>query len=576
MRRLLPALIVTILITYLVSMLIITRSEGEIANTGKYSILGISNLYLWHLSSDYFGIAALNNPFTHTWSLGVEEQFYFLYPLLILLIFKLAKKHFRVLVVIPIGALTIGSISLAIVFSGTEPNLVFYSMPTRLWEFGLGAIAFFTVKKEVSASGRLHFLRVVAFLTLIFTLFFPHLKGILGQIVVVIATSILLVIQSHDYIAKFLSRKSLAWIGVRSYSLYLVHWPVLVITNYLFGNDLLKNAICIPVVMLLSNFMFKKIETPFRTGSLKTNSNRTISIGLLVVITVYLSLHFIGPRFSQSYNKVIPNLLGISQVPNWISSPCSGAENISKLQKPLKECLGGSLGNSERFVYLIGDSHADQFIPMAKKSFQGPKFVLKNLNLENGKDFPFSEFKYRSNSASLKFIEKFGKSGDIVILTFHRGHLNPKRDTHISVKEKILPNLETQNLISNLNNFAKVASKKGIKIILIEDTPLMNSIQTSESCAVQYKLLRRDGCSVTKIQDLHTRFLQSFAFHRIEKGNDNVIVWDPFDYIYSNRDSFGSFKRNGTYTMWDWNHITPSFSFELSENFSNSIKQFIE
>ena len=265
----------------------------------------------------------------------------------------------------------------------------------------------------------------------------------------------------------------------------------------------------------------------------------------------------------------------MSEVPIWTPSRCSGAENIGKLKNPLEICLGGSRNSKKAFVYLVGDSHADQLVSMVKNSFSNQFYVVKNINLENGRDFPFGDFRAGTNSESLNFIKNNSKKGDVVLLTFHRGHLNQSRDTHVSLEKKIKVTAATRHLIANLDSFSKELGKFGAKVILIKDTPLMNSIQTSESCALQSKILGSNGCRVTRLQDSHTRYLQSYAFDYVANRNRNVLTWDPFEYVYKTSVTFNSFKTDGSYTMWDWNHITQLYALEMSLSFEQSIKLFL-
>lgn len=574
-RRILPALLVVILITSALTFLLISRSAGEITNTGKYSILGISNLYLFHLSSDYFGVAATSNPFTHTWSLGVEEQFYFVYPLLILLAVRVSKKYFLKILSIAIIILTFGSIFLAIHSSEKNPNLVFYSMPTRIWEFGLGAMALLASQRLAEAKFKVEKFRVLAMCMLAITLLLPASLGLPGQVLVSGSTALILARRRDDFLSRVLSQNYMIWIGLRSYSIYLIHWPMLVISNYLFGSGALKNLLIIPIILFLSTINFKFVETPFREGKRRTGSIRTVLIGITAIAITFGSLNSLAPRLNKSYNNILPRIFGVTEVPIWTPTRCSGSENIGKLKDPLENCLGGSRNSKKAFVYLVGDSHADQLVPMVKNSFSKQFYVVKNINLENGRDFPFGDFGANVNSESLNFIKKNAKKGDVVLLTFHRGHLNQSRDTHVSLEKKIKVTIETRHLMSNLDRFSRDLGKFGVKVILIKDTPLMNSIQTSESCALQSKILGSNGCRVARLQDSHTRYLQNYAFDYVANRNRNVFTWDPFEYVYKSSGTFNSFKTDGSYTMWDWNHITQSYALELSPSFEHSIKLFL-
>jgi hypothetical protein len=104
----------------------------------------------------------------------------------------------------------------------------------------------------------------------------------------------------------------------------------------------------------------------------------------------------------------------------------------------------------------------------------------------------------------------------------------------------------------------------------------MASVQTSESCALQLKMFKTNGCKVSRVQDTKTRFLQSYAFENVAKNNQNVFTWDPFNAIYGNSRFFDVVDRSGNYLMWDWNHISPYLSAKLAPYFRDSIGIFIE
>ena len=195
--------------------------------------------------------------------------------------------------------------------------------------------------------------------------------------------------------------------------------------------------------------------------------------------------------------------------------------------------------------------------------------------MENKKCFPFGDFLPNTNSPCLKFLELNAKPGDLVVLAFHRGHLNPSRDMHIPLAQNIEVTPETKNLIANLNRFSARMRLNGVQVILIKDTPLMASVQPSQSCALQLKIFGTDGCKVSRTQDLKTRFLQSYAFEKVAKNNENVFVWDPFDSIYGASRFFDVVDSNGNYLMWDWNHITPYLSGKLAPYFKRSVGIFI-
>jgi hypothetical protein len=249
------------------------------------------------------------------------------------------------------------------------------------------------------------------------------------------------------------------------------------------------------------------------------------------VLSTVTFLGYISPRLNQSENIIAPTIFKVSELPKPFTSPCVGLNKTENLQQPISKCLGGSLESPNRFIFVVGDSHAAHLLPMVNLTFNDSNDEVRNLTLENGVDFPFSEINSDVLSPSLIYLSNNSKSGDIVILTFHRGYLNRFRDQHVGFNEKIKISKKTLSLIRNLNKFARTMDDIGVKVILVKDTPLMKSVQSSQSCALQSKLTRNNGCVVTKKQDLRTRFLQDYAFDLVAAKNKNVALFDPFIYI---------------------------------------------
>ena len=576
-KRILPALYTVTVMTFLISFLVLSRVDGYTSNTGKYSLLGLSNMYLWHISNDYFGLAAAQNPFTQTWSLSVEAQFYAIYPITFLISVKLLRLFNKTLVLVLFRLIILLSFIFYLCMLTIDHNFTFYSMPTRFWQFVIGSAALYFEKNSFAIFNKTINLRIVAFMSIIIPFFFPFENRVLSQFIVSVGTALFLYSNQTDHISAILTKKPMEFLGKRSYSIYLIHWPVLVFSNYLLGSASIKNILCLPLVLILGSICYKFIEVPFRNGvKLFKSSARIIILSLILVLTTVFVINYSSPILSQSENNLIPGIFKVSELPENLISDCSGKENIAKLNQPISNCLGGSPESNKPYVFVIGDSHADHLLPMVNLIFKNSQYQVKNLNLENGLDFPFSEIHNDSLSLSLVYLSKNSKIGDIVILSFHRGYLNEDRDQHIDVNQKINLNIKTQNLINNLDRFAKNMEIQGVKIVLVKDTPLMKSVQSSQSCALQLRLTGHDGCTVSKTQDSHTRFLQEYAFDSVSTLNKNVMTFDPFGQIYSKSDFFSVTDSEGFYTMQDWNHITQRMSRELGPSFKYELEAFLK
>ena len=572
-RRLLPALIITTCTSLVLIAIIMTRPEGRMIRTGAFSLVGLANLYLYRIADDYFGLPAVQNPFTHTWSLGVEEQFYLLLPILFIISYRGPRKSglmFNIVMVF-----TLFSFMLNFLLGTKYNNLTFYLLPTRIWELGCGVLCALLALRVPTFKINSEIFRMLGLVSYFYIFLTNRPNLILCQLLVISITTLLILPSDSNYAKRILSGKIPNYFGTRSYSLYLIHWPLLVFSNYLLGHGIQKNLILLFLATCLAHFSYKYIELPFRVGRYRANAAKTITYGVITATFFSLSIFFFGPRISQSYNNFLPNLLKVDQVPNWNPTLCPGKFESEVIIRDLNLCLGGQREPGQRFVYLLGDSHANQLQEMLKAAFIEPKFKIKEYNPKVDLHFPFAEFSISPTDNSFRYLENHAKSGDLIILAFHRGHLNPKRDTHIPIHEKIVINEITLNLIYNIDQFAGVMKRNGVQIILIRDTPLMGTIQTSESCALQLKLFYRSGCRISRLQDLHTRYLQDFAINRIESKNSNVLSWDPFPTIYQDKLSFDVLNEQGQYTMFDWNHISEITSKGLASGFIKDISSFI-
>ncbi|MEQ1737428.1 MAG: acyltransferase, partial [Rhodoglobus sp.] len=234
-RRILPAALTVTLATLIVAYFVYPRLGFlEVARDAAWATAYLANVHLAQDPVGYFATAA-PSAFTHFWSLAVEEQFYLVWPVLLLIVVLLAKKSWRRWSLIVIGSVLVVSMALSVILTNVAPTLAFYSLSTRAWELAIGAglaVAAQVLTKipprwstEVAGA-----LGVAAILTsaIVFSEFTP----VPGSAAILPTIGAALILwsgaQSRTVVGRALSLWPARRVGDISYSLYLWHWPVLI------------------------------------------------------------------------------------------------------------------------------------------------------------------------------------------------------------------------------------------------------------------------------------------------------------------------------------------------------------
>jgi peptidoglycan/LPS O-acetylase OafA/YrhL len=276
-RRIFPALALVLGASLLVGWLKLFPDEFEsLGRQATGSAAFVANIVLWR-QSGYFDQAAAVKPLLHLWSLGVEEQFYLVWPTTLALIGTVRRRLAIVL------ALLGGSFLLNVIFIGRSPDATFYLPMTRLWELLLGAIVALSesVSRETLAGGRARgsfgastgstamawaglLLLMVGFLVLDSTYRFPGWWALLPTV----GTALMIAAGPSTWLSRrLLSRRLLVAFGLISYPLYLWHWPLLSFLNILRPSAPSSARILIVLVsVLLATATYRLLEVPIRFG----------------------------------------------------------------------------------------------------------------------------------------------------------------------------------------------------------------------------------------------------------------------------------------------------------------------
>ncbi len=295
-RRILPASALVLIVTLVASVLILAPLQVvDVAGDATSAALYVVNIRFAVQATDYLQGSLAPSPILHFWSLSAEEQFYFIWPALLLLAARLCGTSARRLAW-PIGAVVVGSFALSFYLTGTNEPWAFFSLPTRAWELGAGAALALAVPRLgalprglATGIGLVGLAMVVASGVVISTETpFPGVAAllpVLGTAAVVAAG----VRRPAAPAARALGWGPMRYMGRISYSLYLWHWPILVLVPVALGGPLpLEGRLALVAAAIpLSAVTQRLVEEPLRRGRLigsLPRRNIVFAAGLSVVV----------------------------------------------------------------------------------------------------------------------------------------------------------------------------------------------------------------------------------------------------------------------------------------------------
>lgn len=390
-RRLLPALLLMVAVTSVLFSLFVSAGDDQYAmsmQTGLASLIGISNLSLLRQGNNYFDFGTQFNPFLHTWSLGVEEQFYLIWPLLVMLCgvgFRSGQRAgIRRLFAMTV-ILSMASFFLYLYLSrGIGEPASFYLMPARFWELSAGAIVFLvqslrSANQTISArspfnslaDGALFLLVVVGFVLA------ADQAGRFKPVFVLATAGLLLSLTKQSFLGRCLSHPASLAVGVASYSLYLWHWPLIVLLRWTLGINALT-LIPLLLAMALCTMGSYWIETRFRFGDVSSNWRRQPLIlyplaTLLTAFPVFLMSKLFANKIFLGNPTNSPQNFSVSRsIPGTTIATYNCFLNPDapvSASKENNQCQSGS-NPSLPTLFFEGDSIAHSLIPMLERLYE--------------------------------------------------------------------------------------------------------------------------------------------------------------------------------------------------------------
>ncbi len=545
-RRILPAFFFVVTLSFpFAYKLLLNTSFIEYAESILASTFFIANFLFWK-DSDYFDTAAELKPLLHTWSLSVEEQFYIIFPILMFSLFKIIKNKNHIKYIISFFVLISFFIDpLTRYFFSEKSSLesaIFYLLPTRAWEIGIGSIIALYYKKlsSVKLNSNLTFTSGLIIIILGFIFFdkstqWPSFYALIPTF----GASLILIQGQNSSIANItLGNKIFVNIGKWSYSIYLIHLPLFVFCRYKFGEqnlNLLDYYFLITISIFLGFISYRLIETPFRNKKIVSRKKIFQFSGWYSLILASLSFFVI--KSDGMPNRLINEKYKIAnyQIDNkvlekdyWkLTDSIMGVDTKGiKNRMERVDFLGNQYdwfktnSNKKSNLLVIGNSHSYDFFGVLfySKSFR-KKFLIGRYGnqIENLK---YQELKNNINykkSDILVFCSRYSENDYKVFSGLVPNFLNDGKKVFL-----------VKNIFEFEYNSLRNIADKVIQYEVYQNnfSPIEISKKVNEMYYDQY--LKGKNTRSKLLIDIEAK-----TFESIKKRNPEVKIIDRMDYMIS-------------------------------------------
>ena len=465
-RRILPVLLFVTIFTSIISYFIL--SSSSLIDFGK-SLLSIvffgSNFYFNYTGNGYGQENNLLKPLLHTWSLSVEEQFYILFPIFLIIIIKFFKKH--LLTVLFLSFLI--SLFFSEYCSRFHPGTSFYQLPSRGFELVIGSLLSYFELNNVGGGRRKSYsilnqicpsLGIV--LILYSFLFFNFTKilhpGVITLIPLIGVSLIIWFSKKGELITEILSSKIFVFFGLISYSLYLWHYPIFAYLRYIdvFNNSIWIKLLAALLTIILSISSYYFIERPFRNKNIISIKSLTAYILISVIILLSYSFYISNSEGIISRYKILNN-------PNYKLNN----EEYRRKSKNFETSYNYDDYDTRKNVLIVGNSYAENLLSILSKTNLNNKIYFNLTSPKVKKDEYNYQIIYLYKFLTQKKAIIDGYDGDFF---FHLNKQYIKSDLIILVTRYSEDDL---GVLDKLIKLLKLDNKK----IIIFNNPLEQSIR---------------------------------------------------------------------------------------------------
>ena len=561
-KRLLPALTTCVAATCLV-VLATDPFPAHSVQTGLAALFGFANVVLFFFELDYFSPSSLFNAFTHTWSLGVEEHFYVVFPMFAwIFYFRTRAVSFKALAI----ATTIGGLVSVAAFAslyGDHQALAFFMMPTRIWELGIGALVFMGTHRMQSSHlqavlGRLSPLVLAA---LIGCFMVPERYAMPATIAAVGLAGILMATSDASPAARVLKLGPVVYVGKISYSLYLWHWPIIALGPIVLATPLRSSAIYVAATAVAAVASFHLIERPLRYREWTYSRVRDIGAGLAANVILAAALLTLMAGADDSPGPDAAELYPPPYLPTMTNGQshtltCVLDGGSRKLQDDTVDNCTVLPKPGMPTIWAMGDSHSGHLQAMLYE-VHDRLGVGVHLVETPGWSFPFEPGKdFAPRRKLFSRIEPLLQPGDVVLLS--RLFISRSRPHSM---------LEIRPWIYLAGLLADELAGKGVHLVITGPPPIFPYKDIRECSLAGRESCRLERASFAPLVDGVMDLLGD-----LEASRDNVAVFEIFESVCPPGDRYCYPDNGSSFLYRDMDHFNVLGSRQLAGAFVDLLR----
>ncbi len=597
LMRIMPALVVCLLATFVLSALFIPPgwlSDGN-ERTGRYAFWGLANWALARGGNDYFSPRTEFNPFTHTWSLGVEEQFYLVFPLVFVAWLQMRKR-----LSVAVMLLGVGSSLLAYVWMVQHaPGDTFYLSWFRFWQLGAGVLLFqlwqarrwgASTSDAVSkgwAWGGLAALAAALWVPLPTAQpWWPNLLVVLGTLALIAGAA-----GQGGVVARLLTQSGVRWVGKISYSLYLWHWPVFVLARWTVGLDEpLMRTLALMLTLALGWASFRWLEQPLR-GWGEARRKGPVVVGSLFAVGLAAALAhgIVDQRDTLSLSVVSREAADWSTghadaVPR--NGPCESVMEhhqqggISEVVFKPVSC-GPHAAPAGR-LFVLGDSHAMHLHALYVGLARGAA-LQTHVYGAGGCAYlglsPVPAHCHDNTRQAMQRLQVDMRAGDVLLLSSLRVRRMVDQWAHFNSPEGALAEMRSAPFVQERERQVMAAlpelqalAARGVHIVLPAPTPVFRIVPYR--CADWFNRsnpICRYGGELPREQMAALQAPALEAFAQLQAGLSQSSVWNALDVLCPR--PVCSTQLNGRPLLFDGDHLSGHGNALLLPHFTEHLRR---